>query len=166
MVAISDLKDLYLHELKDLYSANEQAISVHEKMGGAAKNSELKSALKDAVDGIKDGMKAVEAICSAHGIKATDEKCRGMEGLVKEAEAHALKEQYSDEDTQDAAIIAQAQRMNHYAIAGYGTATAFAKRLGLSDDVTTLQKNLDNIHGGDRRMTKLAETSVNRAAQN
>ncbi len=162
---ISNLKDLYVHELKDLYSANEQAVAVHQSMADAAKNAELASALHDAVTGIKNGMKDVEAICRAHGQPAGGMTCKGMKGLVEEARAHVFEEQYGDQDTQDASIISQTQRMNHYALAGYGTATAFAKSLGLSDDAAKLQKNLDNIYGGDRRMTALAERTVNSAAK-
>lgn len=162
---ISNLTDLYIHELKDLYSANEQAAEIHARMAEAAKNTDVKSALHDAVTGIRKGMKDVEAICEAHGKPVGNVMCKSMRGLIEEAKAHVFDEQFGDEDTQDAAIISQTQRMNHYALAGYGTATAFAKSLGLSDDYQTLQKNLDNIYGGDRRMTKIAETTVNSAAQ-
>ena len=164
-MSISNLTQLYIHELQDLYSANEQAVSIHRRMADAAKNTELKAALNDAVTGIQNGMKDVKAICQTHNEAAGGMACKGMKGLVEEASAHVFDEEYGDDDTRDAAIIAQAQRMTHYALAGYGTAAAFSRRLGLADDTAKLMQNLDNIYGGDRRMTALAESAVNAAAQ-
>lgn len=164
-MAIANLTDLYVHELQDLYSANEQCVSIHERMHGEAKSDDLKAALKDAIDGIKSGMGDVKSVCEGHGKKVDGTTCKGMKGLVEEAKAHVFDETFGDDDTKDAAIIAQAQRMNHYALAGYGTATAFAKSLKLTSDHDTLYKNLDNLYSGDRRLTKIAETSVNAAAK-
>jgi ferritin-like metal-binding protein YciE len=87
-----------------------------------------------------------------------------MEGLVKEAKAHAIDANIEDKDVRDASIITQYQRMVHYGVAGYGTAAAFAKRLGLTDDAATLAKCLDDTYDGDRRMNKIAEREVNPAA--
>jgi ferritin-like metal-binding protein YciE len=87
-----------------------------------------------------------------------------MEGLVKEAHAHAINADIADKDTLDASIIAQYQRMTHYGLAGYGTAAAFAKRLGLDQDASVLETCLDNTYGGDRTMTSIATGEVNREA--
>ena len=87
-----------------------------------------------------------------------------MEGLVKEAKAHAIDAEIEDEDVRDASIISQYQRMTHYALAGYGTVLAFARRLGFKDDAEQLQTCLDNTYSGDREMSQLAEGEVNREA--
>ena len=87
-----------------------------------------------------------------------------MEGLVNEARAHALKEDFSSDAVRDAVIITQYQRMAHYAIAGYGCLEAFAKRLDLKDDAQKLQKCLDATYHGDKTMTQIATGGINKAA--
>lgn len=163
---INTLEELYLHEIKDLLDANKQTKPMHQKLLGVATNESLKSALSDAVTGIDTGIEALERICDGHGTQVTTETCKGMQGLVREAEAHCLNERFSDPSVCDAAIISQAQRMNHYALAGYGTAAAFAKALGHTDDAAVLQEHLRHIHSGDERLTKIAERDINRDAIN
>lgn len=158
------LKDLYIEQLQDLYSADKQSLQVTRELHKAATNDALKSALADGVDGISEGMAMVSDIIQAHDAKPDGEHCKGMEGLVKEARAHAVNANISDADVRDASIVAQYQRMTHYGLAGYGTAVAFANRLGLKDDASTLQTCLDNTYGGDRRMTQIAIGEVNKAA--
>ncbi|WP_116082700.1 DUF892 family protein [Tropicimonas sp. IMCC34011] len=163
-MAMNSLKDIYIDQLQDLYSACKQSRDVTSKLVNAAKNEELKKALQAGVDGIENGMSTMSDLCKAHGVDPTGEHCKGMEGLAAEAKAHALDEEFGDEDTQDAMIITQYQRMAHYAIAGYGCVKAFAERLELSDDVTKLDKCLDASYDGDDHMTKIAEGKVNPAA--
>lgn len=163
-MAISDLKDLYTHGLKDLHSACKQSLSVTRDMQEAASSSELKEALKAAVQGTEDGMKKIEKLLSDHGESAGGEHCKGMEGLVAEARKHALDEQFGDDDVRDASIIAQYQRLGHYAITGYGTLRTWAGRLNLADQKATLQEMLDSTYDGDVRMTEIAEGGVNRDA--
>jgi len=164
-MAVKNLKDLYIHELKDLYNADKQAKAVHKKLLKAATNSKLKTALQKSIEGIDEGMEILSDICKSHDKKPTGMTCKGMKGLVEEAKHHALEEKFGDEDARDASIIAQSQRMTHYAIAGYGTAAAFAKSLGFKDDAKKLKKCLDNTYGGDRKMTKLATSEINRKAK-
>jgi ferritin-like metal-binding protein YciE len=163
-MAIDTLDDLYLHEIKDLLDANRQTKPMHQKMLGVATADSLKSALSDAVSGIDNGIKALEKICAGHGEQSTSTTCKGMQGLVREAESHCLNEKFGDPSVRDASIISQAQRMNHYALAGYGTAAAFAKALGHTDDAAVLQEHLRHIHSGDERLTKIAESGINRDA--
>ncbi|MFQ6550279.1 DUF892 family protein [Aestuariibius sp. 2305UL40-4] len=160
-MTIGSLKDVYIDQLQDLYSACNQSHPVTEALANAAKNEDLKSALKAGAEGIQNGMAIAKEIVSAHGEDATEEFCKGMEGLVKEARAHSLEADFSDQDAQDAMIITQYQRMVHYALAGWGCTVAFAKRLGLKEDAAKLQKCLDKTYDGDRRMTKIAEIDVN-----
>lgn len=165
MAEIKNLKDLYLDGIKDLYSACKQSIPVTEDMARAAKNADLKSALEASVKGTREGMASMEKLAAAHGADAAGEHCRGMEGLVEEARKHALQAQFADDDVQDAAIIAQYQRLAHYAITGYGTLKAWAKRLDLSDDAKVLDKATASTYEGDEHMTKIAvKGGVNKAA--
>jgi ferritin-like metal-binding protein YciE len=163
-MAMNGLKDVYIDQCQDLYSACKQSAEATRQLHEAAKNDELRQALEAGVAGIQDGMGKVEAIVRAHGADPTGEHCKGMEGLVKEARAHALEEEFSDDDARDAMIISQYQRMAHYAIAGYGTAKAFAKRLGFEEDVDLLDRHLGNTYDGDEKMTELAQGGINDAA--
>ena len=163
-MAISTLKDLYVDQLQDIYSANKQSLDVTKKLHEKASSSDLKSALKAGVEGISQGMDQIKGLIEGHSANPNGEHCKGMEGLVKEAKAHAVDADISDKDVMDASIIAQYQRMAHYAIAGYGTAQAFAERLGLDKDAQTLKTCLDNTYDGDRHMSEIATGKVNKKA--
>ena len=163
-MAFSSLKDIYIDQMQDIYSACKQSKAATQKLHDAATDEELKKALKAGAVGIQDGMDTLSEIIKGHGEDPTDEFCKGMEGLVKEVHAHVLDEDFSDDDVRDAMIITQYQRMAHYAIAGYGCCKAFAKRLDQTDDVTKLDKCLDASYDGDRHMTEIATGSVNKSA--
>lgn len=162
---INSLKDLYIDQLQDLYSANTQALEVTREMAEAASNRDLRKALQAGVKGIQNGIDALEGIIRRHDADPGGEHCKGMEGLVREARSHALEEKYASDDTRDAMIISQYQRMVHYAIAGYGCLVAYASRLDLSDDASALQECLDHSYSGDRTMTDIATGGVNQAAE-
>ena len=155
-MAMNSLKDIYLDQLQDIWSANTQSLPIVTELGRAAQNEELSEALIDGGNGIADGIAEIEKLCNDHGIKPNAEHCKGMEGLVKEARAHGLSDEITDADLRDAAIIPQYQRMVHYALAGYGTLAAFANRLGLDGDAAVLKKCPDQTYDGDRRMTAIA----------
>lgn len=164
-MAIDNLTQVYQHMLQDQYSANKQSLDMTTKLGRAAKSKDVSEALIAGANGITKGMDEVASLCATHGLDPTGEHCKGMEGLVTEARAHALDEEFSDDDARDAMIIAQYQRMVHYAIAGYGTLAAFANRLGLDGDAAVLKRCLDETYDGDHRMTEIATTGgVNAAA--
>ena len=153
-MAINTLAELYINEIKDLLDANKQTKPMHQKMLGVANAESLKAALSDAVAGIDTGISALADICARHGEQTPKATCKGMQGLIREAEAHCVNEKFGDPAVRDASIISQAQRMNHYALAGYGTAAALAKVLGHTDDAAILREHLDHIHSGDERLTK------------
>lgn len=161
---MNSLNDVYLDQLKDLHSANKQAREATQKLAEAASHDGLRRALEAGVNGIEDGNGKLEKLLSKHGKDASGEHCKGMEGLVREARAHALKEEFSDDATRDAVIVTQYQRMAHYAIAGYGCAVAFARQLGFEDDAATLHEMLEAAYSGDKTMTELAESGINEAA--
>lgn len=163
-MAMNDLKDVYLDQIQDLYSACKQSIDATTKLGQAAKDDELGKALAAGSKGIAEGMEKLERICSDHDIAPDGEFCKGMEGLVKEAHAHALDEEFGSDDARDAMIVTQYQRMAHYAIAGYGCCLAFANRLGLDENAAILKECLEETRDGDERMTKIATQGVNAAA--
>ncbi len=163
-MAINDLKDVYLDQIQDLYSACKQSIDTTTKLGQVAKDDELGKALAAGSKGIAQGMEVLERICSDHGIDPNGEFCKGMEGLVKEAHAHALDEEFGSDDARDAMIVTQYQRMAHYAIAGYGCCVAFANRLKFEGDAAQLKECLDETRQGDEHMTKIATQGVNAAA--
>lgn len=161
---LDDLNDIYIAELRDLYSANIQARKITGNLAEAASDPELASALRDGVAGIEEGTGVLAQLIERHGETPGGEHCRGMEGLVREAQAHALDATFGSDAARDAMIISQYQRMTHYAIAGYGCVAAFAKRLKLDDEAQDLQACLDNTYDGDRRMTQLAEGGINASA--
>ena len=163
-MTIRTLSDLYTDQLQDLYSANKQALDVTKQMQREAASSELGEALTQGVVGISQGMEKVKTLIQSLDADPDGEHCKGMEGLVKEAKAHALKADIVDSDVRDASIIAQYQRMAHYAMSGYGTAAAFAERLGRERDAQTLRSCLDETRSGDHRLTGIAVGTVNREA--
>lgn len=163
-MTINNLHDLYIDQLKDLYSACDQSEPVTRKMAEAASDTELRKALEAGAEGIARGKDVLAKLCKDHGVSAEGEHCKGMEGLVTEARKHGLEADITDADTRDASIITQYQRMTHYAIAGYGCVLAFARRLGHDADVGPLEECLENTRGGDVHMTRIAEGGVNKAA--
>lgn len=163
-MSMNTLKDVYIDQLQDIYSANTQAAKMTGELADAAKDDRLRDLLQKGVAGIRDGMEKVADLVKAHDADPDVEHCKGMEGLVNEARAHALEEEFGDDDARDAMIITQYQRMAHYAIAGYGCVAAFAGRLDLGGDRDTLQACLDACYSGDRQMTELATSDINEAA--
>lgn len=163
-MALDTLEDVYIDQLQDIYSANNQSRNAVKKLHDAASNSSLKDALAQSASDIEDGMNIIKDIIKNHNEDPTGEFCKGMEGIVKEVHAHVLDANYSDDDVRDAMIITQYQRMEHYAIAGYGCVLAFAKRLGHHEDAKKIQECLDGTYDSDRKMTALAMGEINKKA--
>ncbi|MGY6569013.1 MAG: YciE/YciF ferroxidase family protein [Salinarimonas sp.] len=163
-MTIKTLQDLYIDQLQDIASADRQARTMTGKLAEAATNPHLDSALRAGVEGIERGISAVESILARHGAAPKAGHCKGMEGLVQEAQLHAIDEDFADDAVKDAMIITQYQRMTHYGIAGYGCVAAFAKRLGHEEDAKVLEACLAKTRDGDRHMTEIARTDVNRKA--
>ncbi len=156
------LNDLFEHQLKDLYSAEDQLTKALPKMIENAKNSKLKKAFESHLEETKEHKKRIEEVCEELEIEPTGETCKAMQGLIKEAESF-LNEDASD-DVKDAGIIAQAQRVEHYEIAGYGTVCTYAEELGLNDIAKKLKTTLDEEYGADDKFKELAKGSVNEKA--
>ena len=163
-MSIDNLKQLYLEQLHDLRSANQQASDVTKRLSEVATNEDLSNVLKRGHEGIQDGISVIAEITSKYGEESNSTHCRGMEGLAEEAKAHALNESFGDNDIRDAMIITQYQRMAHYAIAGYGCLATFALRLGFDEDYKKIKCCLDACYDGDRTLSKLAESGINAKA--
>ena len=163
-MTIKNLQDTYHDQLQDLYSACKQSMEATTALGRAATDKDLSEALIAGASGIASGMDHLKSLCAEHDIDPDGEHCKGMEGLVKEAHAHGLDAEFSDDAARDAMIITQYQRMVHYALAGYGSLVAFANRLDLDGDAAVLNKLLDETYDGDRRMTEIATGGINRKA--
>jgi ferritin-like metal-binding protein YciE len=160
-----DLKDIYVDEMKDLWSANDQMLKVLKKITAKASDAKLKDMLTASHEGITKHTDVLKELIAGQDEKVSKEHCKGMEGLVAEATKHVLEEGPKKGPLLDVLIIAQYQRMTHYGIAGFGTAAAYAKALGLKDDAKKLGEATKEIYGGDEYMTQLAETSVNLKAE-
>ncbi len=165
MSAPEDFKEIYTDELKDLWSANDQMKKVLKKIASKATDKALKEMLTKSQDGIEKHTDVLKELIASNDEKVSKEHCKSMEGLVAEATKHVLEEGPDKGPLLDVMIIAQYQRMTHYGIAGFGTAAAYAKALGLKDDNKKLSDATKEIYGGDEYMTKLAETSVNLQAE-
>lgn len=159
------LQDLYTDELKDLWSANDQMQRCVKKLTSKASDKTLKELLTTSQQGIAKHTAMLKELIATNGEKVSKEHCKGMEGLVTEAIKHTTEEAPKKGPLLDAQVIAQYQRMTHYGIAGFGTAMAFAKALGLKDDQALLKKTVKEIYSGDQFMSRLAETSLNLKAQ-
>jgi len=160
---MDSLKDLYVEQLRDLYSAETQILKALPMMAERASNPQLKSAFQDHERVTHDQVKRLEAIFDGLGEKPGGHHCKGMEGLLKEGE-EMIKEK-GDPATIDAGLIAAAQRVEHYEIAGYGCVRTYAETLGMSDHARTLQQTLDEEGETDHSLTALAERIINPQAE-
>jgi ferritin-like metal-binding protein YciE len=157
------LRELYVNELKDLYSAETQLVKALPKMAKGSFNAELRQGFEEHLRQTSEHVSRLEQIFETLGEKPSGKKCVGMEGIVKEG-AETLSEDY-EEALMDAAIIGAAQRVEHYEIAAYGTVKAFAELLGEDDHVSLLEQTLEEEKETDQKLTQLAEQINPQAAQ-
>jgi ferritin-like metal-binding protein YciE len=154
-----NLHDLYVDQLRDLHSAEKQILKALPKMIGKTTHPELKRALQEHEKVTEKQVQRLDTIFSELGEKPTGHKCKGMEGLIEEGE-DALKD-FTDGDVLDAAIIASAQRVEHYEMAGYGTVRSMANMLGFARQADLLQETLNEEGEADEKLSTLAERVVN-----
>ena len=150
-----DLRELFVDELKDLYSAEKQLVQALPKMAKAADSEELKQAFQEHLEQTKGHVQRLEEIFGALEASPRGKKCVGMEGLIKEGQ-EAIEEDYEGA-VKDAALIGAAQRVEHYEIAAYGTAKALAEVLGEEGHAATLEETLDEEKETDEKLTALSE---------
>lgn len=151
----SSLRGLFVSELKDLYSAETQLIDALPKMVNAASSDDLKMAFEDHLQETREHVKRLRTVLSDMGERAEGETCEAMKGLIKEGES-VIKSK-GDANVKDAALIAAAQRVEHYEIAAYGTACTLADHLNMGDAKSKLGNTLDEEKSADSKLTKLAE---------
>ncbi len=164
MAKIATLKELYVDELKDLWSSNDQMTKALGKITPKATSSKLAAMLKASQGGIAKHTELLKTLIEGQGETVKKEHCKGMEGLVAEAIKHTIDDAPEDGPVLDAAIIAQYQRMTHYGITGFGTVAAFAKALKLKDDHGKLEAAVKDMYKSDDLMSELAESAVNAKA--
>lgn len=164
--APESLEDLYIDELKDLWSANDQMLQALERIAPQATEPKLQQMLEKSRTGIQRHTDVLKRLIAEQGEEVEKEHCKGMQGLVQEAIKHAIDEAPDKGPVLDAVIIAQYQRMTHYGITGFGTAAAYAHELGEDEAEQALKQATKEIYGGDEYANRLAETLVNvKAAQ-
>ena len=160
---MQSLKELYIDELKDLYSAEKQLVKALPKMAKNATNPELKEAFTNHLQETEGHVERLEQIFEMLGERAGGKKCKGMEGLIEEAKE--LLEEDATEEVLDAGMISKAQHVEHYEMAGYGTVRAYARLLGLDEQADLLQETLDEEGHANDLLTQIAESSVNVEAE-
>ena len=161
-MAMSNLQDVLEHQVKDLYSAETQLTSALPKMMEAATTQELKDAFQKHLEQTKEQVNRLKQAADMLGVQPTGEKCKGMEGLLKEAQD--LISEHDKSVALDAALIAAAQRVEHYEIAGYGSACQFAEALGNSQVKEILGQTLNEEEQTDKLLSQIAESTVNKQA--
>jgi ferritin-like metal-binding protein YciE len=158
------LHDLYVEKLKDLYNAEQQILKAMPRMIKSASHPELRRAFTDHQKVTERQVARLERIFKELGEKPTGKKCHGMEGLIEEAKE--LISEKPEEDVLDAGLIAAAQHVEHYEIAGYGTVRTYAEQLGFDRQASLLQETLDEEGATDKLLTGIAQRSVNIDAEN
>jgi len=159
------LNDVYTEEMKDLWSANDQMTKAVKAMSAKAHDPKLKEALAESVRGIEKHSTTLKSLIGDAGADVGKEYCKGMEGLVKEANKHLGSDAPKSSELLDIVIIAQYQRMSHYGLAGFGAAATYAKALGMKDHYEKLSKIVSEIYAGDEYASKLAKKVEKLAAQ-
>jgi len=161
-MAMTTLKDLFEHMLRDIYHAEKQILKTLPKMAEKADSSALRQAFEDHQDETEDQIDRLEQVFSALGLKARGVTCEAIDGTL--AEGREIMSETKDADARDAGMIAAAQAVEHYEITRYGTLIAWAAQLGLEDAAAPLGQTLEEEYAADRKLTKLAEGVLNRQA--
>ena len=165
MSAPDSLKDVYLDEMKDLWSANDQMARMVHTLAEQVSDKTLRKMLDGSIEGIGRHTETLKSLIEAAGGEVEKEHCKGMEGLCKEALKHGVKEAPEDEELKGIGIIAQYQRMSHYGLAGFGSAAAYAKALGMKDAARQLSEIVSDIYKADEYGSQLAERVTRLAAR-
>ena len=158
-----DLRELFVHELADMYDAEQQLVKALPKMVKAAQFPELKEAFQTHLAQTKGQVARLEQVFESIGVQPQTETCKGMKGLV--AEGQQVIKSDAEPTVRDAALIAAAQKVEHYEIATYGTLRTYAQTLGETDAAKLLQETLDEEAETDKLLTGLAESRVNPSAR-
>jgi ferritin-like metal-binding protein YciE len=156
---MSNLQDLLVENLKDLYSAETQMLKALPKVAKKVENEQLREALTMHVKETEQQVKRLEQVLSQMGEKPGGKKCHGMEGLLEENKE--MMEEDAEPEVMDAGLIVGCQKAEHYEIAGYGSAVTFAKLLGNQEAARLLAQSLNEEERADKKLTEIAETTIN-----
>jgi ferritin-like metal-binding protein YciE len=155
----NSFNDLFVDQIEDLYDAEQRLTKALPKLAEAARSSQLKQAFQSHLTETEGHVRRLEQIFREMNTEPKRETCEAMKGLI--AEGEEMIKAHGDPDIKDAALIAAAQRAEHYEISGYGTARSFARRLGLTQAASLLQQTLDEEKAADEKLNNIAESSVN-----
>jgi ferritin-like metal-binding protein YciE len=159
----NDLHELFLDELADVHNAEQQLTKALPKMAKAAESDELRDAFESHLAQTEEHVSRIEEVVEGLGEKLKRKTCKAMKGLVEEAQE--LMKEEKDSSALDAALIAAAQKVEHYEIASYGTLCAWAEQMGHNDAVKTLKKTLKEENETDEKLTSIAESLANVEAE-
>ena len=162
-MALETLHDLWVHELKDLYSAERQLVQALPKMAKAASSDELRSALENHLAETEEQVTRIERILESFDESPRGQKCEGMEGLIEEGKS--LLEEDADEDVLDAGIIVAAQKVEHYEIASYGAVCEYARMMGHTEALQLLEQTMQEEKNADQLLNQIAESGINALAE-
>ncbi|MGB9067723.1 MAG: ferritin-like domain-containing protein [Candidatus Acidiferrales bacterium] len=151
----NQLRELYVEELRDLYSAEKQLVKALPKMAKAATSSDLRSGFEEHLEQTKGHVSRLEQIFDSLDENATGKTCKGMQGLIKEGSE--MIEEDPEQEQLDAGLISAAQRVEHYEIAGYGCVRTYAQLLGDGEAASLLEQTLKEEKETDAKLTQLAE---------
>ena len=160
---LESIDQLFLLELRDLHSAKRQLTAALPKIAAKVKSPQLRKAIEDHLEQTIGHVERLEQIFQDLELPMGSHKCKAMEGLI--AEGDELLKADADDAVRDAALIGAAQRVEHYEMAGYGTARTYAEMLGFDEAAQLLQETLDEEGAADKLLTELAVTSINAKAQ-
>jgi ferritin-like metal-binding protein YciE len=161
-MSLDSLDKLFLEELKDVYNAEKQILRALPKMAKTADSPELQQAFTKHLNETEGQVQRLEKIFQELGQAARGKKCKGMEGLLEEGKE--VLEEEGEPAVIDAALIASAQRVEHYEIAAYGCLRTYAQLLGYSQAERLLQQTLEEEEAADKKLTELGESGINEAA--
>ena len=156
---MNTLQDLYIDELRDLLSCESQIIKTLPKMAKAATSPQLQQAFQKHLGESQEHLERLNQIFETMGEKPRAKKCKGVEGIIEEGKE--MMEESETDEARDAALIAAAQKVEHYEIASYGTVRTYAKLLGDDNAARLLQRTLDEEGNTDKKLTQLAESGIN-----
>jgi len=162
MPETKSLEDLFVNLLKDIYYAEKQILKALPKMAKKADSDDLRQAFEHHLEETRGQVERLEQVFALCDLKPTAKTCAAIKGILEEGEED-MKEA-KDPDVLDAGMIADAQAVEHYEIARYGTMVAWAKQLGMNDAASLLEETLEQEHNADRTLTEIAEGSLNREA--
>jgi ferritin-like metal-binding protein YciE len=158
----NSLQELYVQKLQMMYDSEQQILQALPELIDRSNNDELRDALEHHRQQTEGHARRLEQVLQRRGERAKRSDCRSMRALIDEGQS--TLSDIKDKDTIDAFIIAAAQSVEHHEMAAYGTARTWAEQLGFSDDADTLQQTLDEEGDADKKLTDIAEESVNQQA--